>query len=535
MSEKWLRVSYLIQTRICRWFLNTHYYTNEAKMANDVPMDMPVYLTRRLLSLGISALVSLASGTPYLYGIYAPQLIKRIGLTTSDSATMSLATNIGCGIGGFPGGLLIDHYGPQLTVTLGSVCIFFGYFGLYKIYDNKLDNLFLICIWMVMIGFGSIISYFSTIKAVQANFPKHKGSAGSIPVSAYGLSATVFSAIMATLFNHEVGILLKFLSIFCGSVTFIGSWFIHIYLDHDEDMDSTHSNSSESTPIIQTGTNIDYNSQKDQSNDDIVVSADSYSNILIKNTVYGREHPVKCIKRLFSNKIFLSHYLIVSLASGIGQMYIYSVGFIVTALVNYDKKHEYESGVSSLSPNISGATSSSISDNRAVALQTLQVSIISIASFSGRLVSGFLSDFIFKTLHIQRLWIVSITLLVLAVGQFILIINVSDTSLVSLTSSIIGGCFGLLFGTYPALIADKFGTRSFSTTWGLICTCPLITLYILNKYFGFIYDRNTDLETGICYKGNGCYKGAFEISFPLCFFIVFVSLTLTYIQRKTGR
>ncbi len=59
-----------------------------------------------------------------------------------------------------------------------------------------------ICVAMVLVGFGSIISYFATIKAAQANFPKHRGSAGAIPVSGYGLSATIFSVIAAHYFKN---------------------------------------------------------------------------------------------------------------------------------------------------------------------------------------------------------------------------------------------------------------------------------------------------------------------------------------------
>ena len=66
------------------------------------------------------------------------------------------------------------------------------------------------------------------------------------------------------------------------------------------------------------------------------------------------------------------------------------------------------------------------------------------------------------------------------------------------------------------MIADRFGTRLFSTSWGLVCTGPLITLWILNKSFGKLYDANSDSDTGICYLGNGCYQGAFELSLVLC-------------------
>ena len=67
---------------------------------------------------------------------------------------------------------------------------------------------------------------------------------------------------------------------------------------------------------------------------------------------------------------------------------------------------------------------------------------------------------------------------------------------------------------------------------GLVCTGPLITLWILNKSFGKLYDANSDSDTGICYLGNGCYQGAFELSLVLCGMTFVVTLLLIYIQRK---
>lgn len=46
------------------------------------------HLPGRLTALITSILVALASGTPYLYGVYSPQFVKRIGLLASDSSTI---------------------------------------------------------------------------------------------------------------------------------------------------------------------------------------------------------------------------------------------------------------------------------------------------------------------------------------------------------------------------------------------------------------------------------------------------------------
>ena len=576
---------------------------------------------KRYIALVFTAIVSIAAGTPYLYGIYSPQLIQRVGFTTSDSATITLFTNAGIGFGGFFGGIIIDRFGPRLSIFLGSLGIFCGYFGVYQIYRHATANLGLICLCLTTVGAGSIISYFASLKAAQANFPAHKGSAGAIPVSCYGLAATIFSLIAATFFN-ETGGLLEFLAYFCGIVSFIGSFFVvifkllgdnddddddddddyeHVFIDSDQVernsideescINSTNDQSilnyqairasennvgSSSSPIKTSsstrpafpteslrgsfsfwgiGSRTPRGSSTSLSSDIIPIlknirdsdqtSQNRPTPNLSRNNSFSKSKSTvvdnlatpptdtkftklripkrpqtsfEIVVNLLKNPVFLTHYVLVSLASGVGQMYIYSVGFIVAAQYNASKRSGLESLVSSASTPAQ--------------IQAVQVSAISLASFCGRLLSGFLSDFLYKTYHIQRLWIVLVTLCLEGLNQFLILSNTNNVHFITVTSAITGISYGLIFGVYPAIVADVFGTKSFSTTWGLVCTGPLITLYFLNKYFGIIYDSHTNKKTGICFDGNKCYKGAFELSFTLCFFMIIINLVLIYVQRK---
>ncbi|CAI5759493.1 unnamed protein product [Candida verbasci] len=233
-------------------------------------------------------------------------------------------------------------------------------------------------------------------------------------------------------------------------------------------------------------------------------------------TITKSSSPWTIIKSNLTNKSYLIHYFIVSISAGIGQMYIYTVGFIVTAQFYYGQPQDEHTRHD---PKVSSS-------------QALQVSIISVSSFLGRLIAGFLSDYLHKRFQIQRITIVLFTLVLLNIGQGIIITNVSSQILVSIASAFMGSSYGLIFGTYPAIIADEFGSKSFSTNWGLICTGPLFTLYILNKYFGLIYDDKINKDTGVCYLGNLCYKGAFELSFAVCCLAFLVTAVLIYKRRK---
>ncbi|ODV78153.1 MFS general substrate transporter [Suhomyces tanzawaensis NRRL Y-17324] len=561
------------------------------------------HLPQRLTALVVSVLVALAAGTPYLYGVFSPQLIQRVGLTISDSATISLATNLGSGLGGLPAGLVIDHYGPHISIMIGSTGIFLGYLALHIIYQRAIASLPLICMSMALVGFGSITCFFATLKAAQANFPKHRGTAGAFPVSAFGLAATIFSVIAATFFSGNSGGLLLFLSLCCGTIAFVGSFFIHVYLDQQDPGDEEQQVQAISVPQVSSGFSDEESPLVSRSNSSYSLAAldESGTKLLNGKTLFSDSfrgtkpllggkgasvssstldsdstlrsipelpksetllntknnlqtglapgaskrvpiiqisqpqiesrptRPLDVIRDRLTDRVFLTHFLAVSLSSGICQMYIYSVGFIATAQYYYDPEHGQTQLFARAVAAITGGAPIS---GGAAALQAVQVSVISLASFSGRLIAGFLSDYIHKKFHISRLWIVAATSVALAVGQFINIHNVNNPHLVSIASALIGGCYGLAFGTYPAVIADQFGTKTFSTSWGLICVGPLTVLFSLNKFFGYLYDSNSDPATGICYKGNECYKGAFEISFSLCFLLLVVVLILISIDKK---
>ncbi|EMG48216.1 hypothetical protein SBY92_003074 [Candida maltosa Xu316] len=517
----------------------------------DIQKQPTPHFRKRLIALIASIFVALASGTPYLYGVYSPQFVKRIGLSASDSSTISIALTLGSGVGGLPGGLIIDRFGAQKSILLGSICIFSGYFAMHKIYEAKYDSLVLICIAIIAAGFGSITSYFATLKNSQANFPRHRGVAGSFPVSCYGMASAMFSLISATFFKGDTGELLEFLAIFCGAVTFCGSFFIKIYLDHDDGEPSIDARSAKNQATVTeeeelsllSGTSTPHPSATSMSRDESLQGSISFwgiGNRTPRSSVSLQEQEaievvenlrnettqrkslkdrLSAIPKIFQSddtKTFLVHYIIVSISSGVGQMYIYSVGFIATAQYYYGKQN----------PSIR----SNNEDHAVQTLQALQVSIISIASFSGRLLAGFISDYIHKKWHIQRLWIVQVTLVLLCIGQYITLVNVNNPHLVSAASAIIGGSYGLIFGTYPAVIADRFGSKNFSSVWGLLCTGPLFSLAVLNHAFGKLYDeRSVD---GVCYLGNKCYDGAFELALALCSVVFVISLVLIYVQRK---
>ncbi|VEU20656.1 DEKNAAC101608 [Brettanomyces naardenensis] len=224
---------------------------------------------------------------------------------------------------------------------------------------------------------------------------------------------------------------------------------------------------------------------------------------------------------LLTNKLFLSHFVLNAFYSAIGQVYIYSVGFIVSAQLNHTALP-------------SGSSDSSTQ------YQALQVSIISFANFLGRLISGPLSDLFSKRLQMSRLWVIIMGLCTLILGQVSLIVFNSLGAL-SLTSLLVGISYGAIYGTLPAVLADTFGSRNFATTWALLGTGPIMIFLVLSNLFGKDYDHHSELVHGgdgqaikMCLKGGGCYRNVFGLNIGLCALLFVGYMALLRSSRRTN-
>ena len=227
-----------------------------------------------------------------------------------------------------------------------------------------------------------------------------------------------------------------------------------------------------------------------------------------------REH----VMSLFRNKLFLSHYALNACYCSIGQVYIFSIGFIVRAQVNYYKVHNPSSIILKLALYLS---TSPHSGNLAVTYQALQVSIISFSNFLGRLLSGPASDLLHKRLKLSKIYVVIFSLLFLTIGQVSLLIS-NKLDYLSLTSFLIGLSYGSIYGTMPSILADSFGSKNFATTWALMGTGPISLFLVLSDYFGTVYDENSewsylgDVKLKMCLKGKDCYWDVFALNTVAC-------------------
>lgn len=219
------------------------------------------------------------------------------------------------------------------------------------------------------------------------------------------------------------------------------------------------------------------------------------------------------IYQTLTNWKFIGYYIILALLQGIGQTYIYSVGFIVQLFVgNIDDEIVVDTA----------------------AIQSVQVSLIAVFSFAGRLLSGPLSDKLVKR-KTQRKWNIILACCFMSIASIIITrFHLYDLhtkiQCLNACSCIFAFGFGITFGTYPAIIVDAFGTELFSSIWGIITTGGLITVKLFSKLL------SSDLERDDCDAlGNKCVLRTFNIT--LCSSILAMSMTgvMIYLKFKKRR
>lgn len=462
-------------------------------------------LTNHWLILAASIPVALSTGTLFVYSVYGTQLADKCQLEATEAANLNISATIGNSIGGIVSGFVTDTYGTQLPILISCFALAFGYKWIhwqYELGPNSQDWQLLAA--MFLIGVGSVSGYFSAIKAVTVNFPNLKATAQSITVASFAISSLLFLFISTTFYDGNVDGFLEFMSYACGLLVFIGFIFIRVdgHIEHEHlDVSETVNEPTEGTALLNDLVNDDPN------------HIDNLKTMNLRDTL--------------SHKIFWFHYLILAIVQGLGQMYIYTIGFIVKAIHYYYKNQIHESSIPSLQ-----------------SLQALHVSIIAIASFLGRLSSGPTSDFLVHKLHSQRHWVLILGMSMMLLGHAMNIIDISSISLdlhsaniyLLVISTIIGYSYGISFTSYPAIVSDIFNMRNYSLIWGITCSAATIGLTVMTKVFGYIYDENSTtwddkLKDYICSKGSGCYGETFEITSGLC--VLVIILILGYIHHRS--
>ncbi|ORY63108.1 major facilitator superfamily domain-containing protein [Pseudomassariella vexata] len=528
----------------------------------------------RMVSSVAATMISLACGTNYVYSAWAPQFADRLLLSATESNLIGLFGNLGMYSCGVPIGMFVDLQGPRPAVVIGSILLGLGYWPLHMAYEAGHGSVPLMCFFSFLTGLGGCTAFAAAIKTSALNWPHHRGTATAFPLAAFGLSAFFFALIGSIFFPGSPGKFLELLAFGTFAMTFTGFFFLQIYphsqyhavapaepgMTDSQELRCTLSaepktprsgRSGFSEPGMSSNAN---NSQASDQGDEAgaldpsnravgdeaaaggpkraplpvedldetasLISRSSSSSlpgdVLVQSSVdMDRSHRVDIRgMALLKSFEFWQLFSIMGILSGIGLMTINNIGNDATALwKHYDD---------------------SIDDKTLVLRQQLHVSILSIGSFSGRLLSGVGSDFLVKVVHASRIWCLVIAAGIFSLAQ-ICALNITNPHLLGFVSGFSGLGYGFLFGVYPSIVAESFGIHGLSQNWGFITLSPVISSNPFNLFYGYIFDRHSVVEpdgTRTCTEGLACYRTAYLVTLCACGLGVVVTLWVIWHQRR---
>ncbi|EFQ99319.1 hypothetical protein MGYG_02332 [Nannizzia gypsea CBS 118893] len=487
-------------------------------MAPQIPYITPNAF--RFMTVVAGTLVALASGTNYVYSAWAPQFADRMKLTSTDGNLIGAAGNVGVYAVGIPIGYVVDTRGTRLVALFGAVSLFCGYFPIHLAANN---------------------------------FPDHRGSATAFPLAAFGLSAFGFSAISAMAFKDDTSAFLLLLALGPSLIIVVCTYFLQLLPPPPSYSAVSNGEYPESNLLQRTkpAENIEVASETD-SNRAIASFSSAQVTAVLPSEIQSRPTPpdaeadetsslmsrprslsdsgsfaqydnAKCGVHADSTDIrglsllptpeFWQLFLLLGISTGVGLMTINNIGNDVMALWRH------------VNPDV---------DSHFLReTQALHVSVFSVISFTGRLLSGIGSDFIVKRLHMSRFWCVFVASILFCISQFGGA-KISNPHHLLFVSSMTGLAYGVLFGVYPAIVSHAFGISGFSQNWGVMTLAAAIFGHIFNYIYGVIYDSHSKVlpdGTRQCNMGLECYSTAYLVAFYASISCGFLTLVGIFLER----
>ncbi|KAG6018139.1 hypothetical protein E4U54_000003 [Claviceps lovelessii] len=509
----------------------------------------------RLIASVAATVISLACGTNYVYSAWAPQFAERLKLSATQSNMIGQASNLGMYSLGVPVGIFVDRRGPRSFILSGAVFLVAGYFPLHTAYnDGAFGSVAALCFFSFLTGLGSCMSFAAAVKTSALNWPYHRGTATAFPLAAFGLSAFFFSSLGSLFFPGDPSAFLKLLSYGTFGLIFAGFFFIRVYPQpkyhafiNPECPAPSSSNplrasqdcsqSLEYHPATESGTSFIASvatptfslihskpiSGDNHVRNEIVDEASSLiastvskpmPDVEASNVDTDRSHRVDIRGlNLLCNQSFWLLFTIMAILSGVGLMTINNIGNDVNVLW---KHHDQ-----------------SVAEDFLIHQQQMHVSILSLCSFGGRLLSGVGSDFLARSLHASRIWCLLVASSVFMLSQACALV-IEDPHFLGLVSGLSGLGYGFLFGVFPSLVTEAFGIRGLSQNWGFMTLAPVISSNIFNSFYGAVLDSHSVFDRSgerSCHVGLECYRAAYWVTFFACGTGIIIALWAVHHER----
>ncbi|KAF9327927.1 hypothetical protein BG006_008839 [Podila minutissima] len=403
----------------------------------------------------------LASGSLYVYALYAPSFKSRLGYSQTQTSAIAVIGDLGLyGVGPLTGGLA-DSMGPKRASVFAGSLLLVGYgllsvgysSGIESIKNNKPAPSFLaMSAFLFLAGIGSSACYMAAFTTLAKSFKQGRGIAIGIPVSFFGLSAAALAFVAQkfflvdsdSLFNLikdkgaqelDTGRFLLFLAIAGGVIN--GLSLLGLNVVPEPEIRDAEQPSSVAPSLLQETDNTNPTEE---------------SSLLQDSTPTPTRHPRRQVLNVSGTAFFLDRdaqyfFLIMLCLTGSGLMIINSISAIVEAVA-------------------AGEEYGSEPGHKKTPLATIQathVGLISISSYVGRIMAGFGSDIAMSRRGAQRIDVVPIATACMALAQVVGMF--ASLRWLYLCSILTGFAYGGFFGVAGTIVAELWGEMSCGQNW----------------------------------------------------------------------
>ncbi|KIJ21223.1 hypothetical protein PAXINDRAFT_107124 [Paxillus involutus ATCC 200175] len=443
--------------------------------------------TPRIITLLGCILVSLGSGTNYIYSAYAPQLGARLHVSHTQLNVIGLAGNLGVSASGPVWGRIVDIKGPRIPLIGAFTLLLIGYLGIKKVYDDGIGDaatvsalhFAVLILFGFMTGLGGIAGMAAALNTTAKSFPDtSRATTTGLAFSAFGLSAFFFLTVAQVFFPGDTSAFLLVLALGTSIPMLVGLFIVRPV----------------PLPPPSSKTRHDTTTEGGEEKDGMP-------------NIHGRQ--------LWLTPDFYLILTILGICSGTGVMYINNVGSISQAL--YAKANPIYDGL------------------EASKWQAAQVSTLSIGNFAGRILIGSISDVTRNRLHLPRAYCLCIVSCLFIISQAFAI-GISSVQSLWMASSLLGLAYGSLFGLCPTIVIEWFGLAHLSENWGYTSLAP----FIGGNFFSLMFGRNLDAHAQLpsehqCFDGRECYVDSLKVTMVACVVSLGLSVWAGIRDRQKGK
>ncbi|XP_052804304.1 uncharacterized protein LOC128234235 [Mya arenaria] len=467
----------------------------------------------KLLCLAIGCLAKFTTGSMFVFSVYQDVVKDTFNYTQQEVELFASMLNIGLGIGFLPG-MFYDRFGPRLTSFVGLLVSVSAYLLLWsttKAVRFYSKNSWLMAIYFLICGFGSVFTYMVALNTNIINFDKkYTGMIVGILNAFFSGSPSIYSIIYYNVFTHgdktytanqDFGGFMLMFAISFAVVDILCIICMNCY--RDDDPEFVQFNNEQIVNDVSHGDR----SESDSSNEMFCFKKRSSSTNSASTpsnpTVYPYADREMSLKEILLNADYQLILWMISFASVIGLVYANNITLI----------------------------SKSVHLNQHDGVLTIVIPITNaIISFS----VGIVSD-IFKH-KIPRVWILILSFISFTLSQVLVILFANSYGILIVSLVLVGNGVAILWTIAPTIIKEMFYIGNLGRNWG---ACLLVMSLIgagLQEAFGAMYDHMSSGEGDDlhCY-GMKCITGGTALIVACGATSLVLSLVFIVKQRVRSR